>query len=1374
MRNFFPLTCIFLLLVSTTSYSQPKNGRQIHSVSGKKTVKGKKWTTNPFDNQVFIENKGQFDGILPGNEKVYFVVRLGGIQAFFTATGIVYRMKKYPPLDFSKGQDPDENGPPKPIIKYVYSEWKESNPNVQTSREEEQSFYYTYPSGADGTIKTNVFKKITYRNLYPGIDAEYSFKKGKEGIEYKLIVHPGADISKARLVYKGDAGSKITATGDIEAETKIGTFNMSSPECYYQDNNEALNVSYLLKGNEESFSVKNPDNTKTYIIDPWISNPGFTTTDNAYNLDFDYYGNVYVYGGDANPFQLIKLNSAGVVQWVFNATTLTSSTAFFGDLAVDRVNGTTYLTEGWNSGGGARVEKVNYLGILETTYAGDAHFSEMYKAAYDACNRDIIIGGGGTTYPYQACVLDTNMITETPVNVEGVSTGYHDMALLCVDPNGDTCYMGTTQSLSYIPVQNNYLVKLPLPSLSPTALDVHDGLSFHEIESVFYVTGGTDNGFNGMAASPKWLYYYNGDTIFQVNKITGTLNNRLPLNPHYADYQWGGLDVDEFDDIYIGYNDSIRVYNSSLSIKDSFALPNTVYAVRLSPNNMVFACGIGFVTADTIPPPPPLISTATGNPTSCSACNGSASVTLNAGVTPFSFLWSNGETTQTDTGLCAGIYTVIVTDASCPPRIDTAIASVAGEAGFTASVIDTNPNCALSLGNITVNASGGSTPYTYSWSTGGTTNEISGIGAGTYTCTISDSSGCKYDMEVVLVNPITPTITIAPGDDSICIGTSVPMTASGVSTYTWTPTTGLSCYTCASPTATPTTTTTYTVSGLDSIGCPATATALINVFQTPRPVISGKDSVCTGYTDTLTATGGTSYTWSDGATTSSIHIIISSPTTVTVLAKNGICTHDTTFTIKAVSLAPRIVPSKDSACSGDTVKLSATGGVSYSWSNHSTSTSIIVSPNVPTTYTLYTTFGTCKDSSTITIGIEKDINETLSTNPDSICPGSLITLKSTPTGTSPMSYSWNTGGTYDTINARPNVTTIYTVTIYGKCNSTTKTITALVVPLPASVISGTSWKCHFIKDTLTVSSSTNPTTYLWSNGSTKDTYYTGEIDADSTISLIAFNALGCSDTTSFLITSRAVPDITISKPPAACTGLPVEIIAKATGTGPFTYSWSPGGETTDSISVPSPADSTSVTYTATVTNGCPASKIIEITAEFPILNTIGTQTVNIVSDTSVLWASGNSVPPYHWQDSLETVCLDPPACDTVRVTPTITTTYTVTGKDKAGCEVTGYVTVIVEVTCLNFTVPNVFTPGYAGTTGHDNEFYIKTENLNAWSIVIFDRWGKEMYNSTNPYQYWSGTNESGSQAADGVYYYVITGVCQNTTYKKEGFVQLIR
>ncbi len=122
--------------------------------------------------------------------------------------------------------------------------------------------------------------------------------------------------------------------------------------------------------------------------------------------------------------------------------------------------------------------------------------------------------------------------------------------------------------------------------------------------------------------------------------------------------------------------------------------------------------------------------------------------TVNGGTTPYTYLWSNGATTRNIQGVAAGSYTVTITDATgCT---STASASVADNSNVNVTFSSQNPSGGNNNGSITANASGGSTPYTYLWSNGGTTAQISGLAAGTYTVTITDGNGCTKISSVTL------------------------------------------------------------------------------------------------------------------------------------------------------------------------------------------------------------------------------------------------------------------------------------------------------------------------------------------------------------------------------------------------------------------------------------------------------------------------------------------------------------------------------------------------------------------------------------------------------------------------------------------------
>ncbi len=824
------------------------------------------------------------------------------------------------------------------------------------------------------------------------------------------------------------------------------------------------------------------------------------------------------------------------------------------------------------------------------------------------------------------------------------------------------------------------------------------------------------------------------------------------------------------DNVNIGAFFSTLVPNPTYSYCSLTILPGSHTLTTTGQGFVAYTCGLGFedamAAAAGVYLNEMIINTSVVNPSTCSATDGSATANV-TGISPFIYNWSNGQTTQTATGLSAGVYTITVSDSECVPHRATAIVTISGHNGFTSTVTDTNPACKNPLGNSTVYPTGGTAPYTYNWNNGQTSQTATGLSAGTYTCTVTDNNGCKDFVITTIRNYSAPGIGVAPYNDSVCGVTVQTLHAYGLNTgiYNWAPNSGLSCNICPAPDASPTVTTTYTITGLDSSGCSASATVTIAVLTSPIPGIRGKDSVCAGYQDTLIASGGITYYWSTGATTDTIIGTINTTKTITLTAYNGYCpSHDTTFTIHVIATPTAVITSvTDSVCAGDSIKLTGGGGVNYIWSTGKTTSSIWVKPITNTTYTLYAYAGACYDTTTAKVYVKPAITATIAALHDTVCPNGVSTLTATAIGGN-ATYRWSTGATTSSINVTDTVNTTYTATVYGVCDSVKKMITVYVSPLQKPIVTGTLQKCRGLKDTLFVSGSAN---YIWSNGSTKTTYFTGPINADSVIYVVGYNSFGCPDTTRFTVNLQSTPTVTINPPTVACSGSDVLLTAKTSGIGPFTYLWSTG-QTTDTITVN--PDSVA-TYTVTVSNGCKVSKTTVVTPDAPALIACCDKTI-LSGDDTLLIAAGNSTNPFVWSPTV--TCLNPPKCDSVTVSPTVTTTYSVTMTDALDCQVEKVITIVVETPCFNLSVPNVFTPNVPGPSGLNNEFYIKTENITNWSIYIYDRWGKEMFKSTNPTQYWTGLTEGGSKAPDGVYYYILSGVCKNKTYKKQGFLQLIR
>ena len=179
----------------------------------------------------------------------------------------------------------------------------------------------------------------------------------------------------------------------------------------------------------------------------------------------------------------------------------------------------------------------------------------------------------------------------------------------------------------------------------------------------------------------------------------------------------------------------------------------------------------------------------------------------------------------------------------------------------------------------------------------------------------------------VTVNP--QPIGSITGTTTICIGTSTTLTASGGTSYEWS--NGL---TTAANAVSPATSTTYSVTITDTNGCKDTLMQLVTVNPQPIGSITGTTTICKGTSTTLTASGGTSYEWSNGPTTAANAVSPATSTTynVTITDANG-C-KDTLMQLVTVNPQPiGSITGTTTICAGASTTLTATGGNSYEWSN---------------------------------------------------------------------------------------------------------------------------------------------------------------------------------------------------------------------------------------------------------------------------------------------------------------------------------------------------------------------------------------------------------------------------------------------------------
>lgn len=335
------------------------------------------------------------------------------------------------------------------------------------------------------------------------------------------------------------------------------------------------------------------------------------------------------------------------------------------------------------------------------------------------------------------------------------------------------------------------------------------------------------------------------------------------------------------------------------------------------------------------------------------------------------------------TPTATGTYSFLVTtrDNACPiPGTNqfTIVIDVVG--GLPGAGITATPTGCT---NVSLNAnpgSGNTGPYTYVWSGDGNLNinpnntnqtfnhTYPGPGSYNVNVQITDSYGCVSNLNTVVVIPNGPTSDAGP-DISICSGLSTQLGSNSLppgQTYSWFPSTGLSSTTVPNPTFnftlpgnTPQTFN-YTVTATQGF-CTSIDYVTVVVYPTPVATISGNTAICNGQSTTLTASGGSSFLWSTGATTSSITVSPTSTSTYSVIVNGNGCSSPPTQVTVNVSNGPTcIITGVDSVCAGGSTVLTAAGGSSWLWSTGQTTQSITVSNvQAPTTVSVVASSNGC-------------------------------------------------------------------------------------------------------------------------------------------------------------------------------------------------------------------------------------------------------------------------------------------------------------------------------------------------------------------------------------------------------------------------------
>ncbi len=359
---------------------------------------------------------------------------------------------------------------------------------------------------------------------------------------------------------------------------------------------------------------------------------------------------------------------------------------------------------------------------------------------------------------------------------------------------------------------------------------------------------------------------------------------------------------------------------------------------------------------------------------------------------------------------------------------------------------------------------------------------------------------------------ITNGYTIAAnGATTICSGNPATLTATGgATTWTWSP----SAITGTSAVVFPGTTTVYSVSGSFAT-CVKVATVLVTVNITPT-LTANSTTICVGGQATLVASGAPSYSWSTTQTTSMINVSPGVTTVYTVQGINGGCVSSKQVTV-TIGSSLGIVPVASSTmfCSGATTTITASGASSYTWNpGNLNGTSIAVTPNSTTTYTVNGTAAACSGTATILITVNATPTISATATSPTICtPGPGTTLN----GSGANTYTWNPGNlTGASVPVNPNTTTTYTVdgnSAAGCADSETVTITVNGKPT-VNVGSSTPTLCPGSVGSLFA---VGATTYVWNPGNISGSSPT-VTPLTTTQYTVVGTTNGCSDTKTITLT----------------------------------------------------------------------------------------------------------------------------------------------------------------------------------------------------------------------------------------------------------------
>jgi gliding motility-associated-like protein len=753
--------------------------------------------------------------------------------------------------------------------------------------------------------------------------------------------------------------------------------------------------------------------------------------------------------------------------------------------------------------------------------------------------------------------------------------------------------------------------------------------------------GATSQDLSGVSGGLYTVIIYDANGCSITNSTTVTEPAPITISLVKTDVLCNGDSTGAIDITVNGGTPVITyVWSNAATSEDLTGIPSGNYSVIITDGNSCTASA-----SATIAQPSALVLNATTVNVGCSGgANGSVDITVQGGVFPYTYAWSNNATTEDINGLSGGTYTVSITDANGCSL--TASFTITEPTPIVSNIVGTNVTCfGASNGATDLTVSGGTAPYSFLWNTFQTIEDLSGISGGTYYVIITDANGCtKHDSVVITEAPaLVLSVSVT---NVLCNGAAtgaVDLTVSGGApayTYAWSNsaiTEDISGVVAGN----------YIVTVTDAATCSASASATI-AQPTALVLNSSVQNVgCAGGNDgaiDITVQGGTfpyTFSWSNNSTNEDINNVGGGNYDVTITDANG-CTLSASFTITEPNAIVSSITGTDVSCNGvhdGAADLTVSGGsapYTFLWSTFQ-GTEDISGLNGGLYYVIITDANGCEHKDSVFIAEPASLVLTTAVTNISCFNANDGVIDLTVAGGTPgYTYAWSNNATTEDLNNLPGGLYVVTVTDTHGCTATAS----------ATIVNPSAIFANFINknplcygDTsgridLIASGGTPPYTYLWSNNATTEDLL--NVPAGTYIVTIT-DSRNCAHIDSATITEPGQIYTSGVVKNVSCAGLAdgfVDITAYA-GTLPYSYTWSTQQSTEDIFSLPG-GD-----YYVTVTdaNGCLAVSIYTVKEPLPLgISIVKTDVLCNGSATGTLAAipTGGTHPYYYLWNNFET------------------------------------------------------------------------------------------------------------------------------------------